>query len=163
MLGVAAPATNLRSGADGRLLDNRGGEFLSLGVYAGKWVPMDPEDAVVQAARDAERLVSGVPTFRRAGNRYAAAHGTWSFPVETAQRVRGELSGQEREVGAVHYGHFRGFRTIGLQAGDPRTESRSRDERYNYALSESSGLLYVNLVRRVDTPFELEVVSRVRP
>ena len=124
---------------------------------------MDPETAVVEAARDLGVRVAGVPVLRRPAQRFAAAHSAWSFPVESSQIVRGDRSGVEREVLTVSFGHYRGFRVMGLQAENPTTSAASRDESYSYRLSSSSGVLNVPLTRRADTPFELELVTRVAP
>lgn len=163
VIAVAADANNLAISQDGRITNARGGDFLTLGVYPGATVPMDPEAAVVEAAREIGVRVAGVPVLRRPAQRFAAAHSTWSFPIERSQRVRGSQSRLEREVQTVSFGHFRGFRVFGLQAENPATTGASRTESYNYRSSESSGIQNVVLTRRLDTPFELELVTRDTP
>ena len=113
VIAVAADARNLVIARDGRITNARGGDFLALGVYAGSTVPMDPETAVVEAARDLGVRVAGVPVLRRPAQRFAAAHSAWSFPVESSQIVRGDRSGVEREV-----------LTVFSKLGDPLAKKR---------------------------------------
>ena len=73
VIAVAADANDLVIGRDGRIMNARGGDFLSVGVYAGATVPMDPETAVVEAAREVGARVAGLPVLRRQAQRFAAA------------------------------------------------------------------------------------------